>query len=56
MGKKDLNWGEWSSVLRFAIRIIRFLVQIPLGALSTLGAQPHYEAHGDLRVEIVQTQ
>ena len=37
-----------------SIRIRRFPVQTPLGARPVLGAQPHYEAPGDLQVEIVR--
>ena len=32
----------------------QFLVQTPLGTQSGLMTQPHYEAPGDLQVEIVE--
>ena len=38
------------------IRAGRFPIQALLDAWPGLGTQPHYEAVGDLRVEIVQTQ
>ena len=38
----------------FVVRIGRFPVQTPLGARPGLGAQPRYEAPGDLRVENVK--
>ena len=38
------------------IRIGRFLVQTPLGARPGLGTQPRFEAPGDLRAKIVNTQ
>ena len=33
------------------LRTGRFPVQTPVGAWPGLGTQPHYEAHGDPRVE-----
>ena len=43
--------GEWPNGLRRCNSNERFLVQTPLGAQPSLGAQPRNDAPGDLRVE-----
>ena len=57
MVKKTVIKELKSVTLLFIIsdfRIGRFPVQTPLGARPGLGTQPHYEAPGDLRIELVE--
>ena len=69
-GLKSLSlWAGWATLIKqkitkndqistqgISIKIRRFPVQNPLGACPGLGTQPHYEAPGDLQVEIVRKQ
>ena len=56
IGKMLLHTGNNLIGLDVAIRIGRLLFQPQLGAWLGIGTQPCYNAPGDLRVKIAETQ
>ena len=56
IGKILLHTGNNLIGLDVAIRIGRLLFQPQLGAWLGIGTQPCYNAPGDLRVKIAETQ
>ena len=55
--KRAKYWKIWATMYKIWKYFENiFLVQTPLGTRPGLGTQPHYEAPGDLQVEIAKTQ